>query len=74
MLTVFLDQLFSEEQFEVYRSLGFHMAHGFLSGDDDVCVDTVPPAGEPEMKKLKFNDASNPTLATVYAALFPASA
>jgi hypothetical protein len=69
-----LDQLFSEEQFEVYRSLGFHMAHGFLSGDDDVCVDSVPPAGEPEVKKLKFNDASNPTLATVYAALFPASA
>ncbi len=26
------DQFFSEEQFEVYRALGFHMAHGFLSG------------------------------------------
>jgi hypothetical protein len=32
------DQFFSEEQFEVYRALGFHMAHGFLSGDDDIRV------------------------------------
>lgn len=30
------DQFFSEEQFEVYRALGFHMTHGFLSGRDDV--------------------------------------
>jgi hypothetical protein len=28
------DQFFSEEQFEVYRALGFHMASQFLSGDD----------------------------------------
>ncbi|MGL4727528.1 MAG: hypothetical protein ACRCWO_02120 [Bosea sp. (in: a-proteobacteria)] len=27
-----LDQFFSEEQFEVYRALGFHMARGFFSG------------------------------------------
>ncbi|RXT35276.1 patatin-like phospholipase family protein [Bradyrhizobium betae] len=32
------DQFFSEEQFEVYRALGFHMAHGFLSGDNPVAV------------------------------------
>jgi hypothetical protein len=32
------DQFFSEEQFEVYRALGFHIAHGALSGRDDVCV------------------------------------
>ena len=25
------DQFFSEEQFEVYRALGFHIAHGFCS-------------------------------------------
>jgi hypothetical protein len=67
------DQFFSEEQFEVYRSLGFHMAHGFLSGDDDVCVNAVPSVGEPEVKKLKFNDASNPILAAVRAALMPAT-
>jgi hypothetical protein len=30
-----LDQFFSEEQFEVYRALGFHAAHGFLTGNDD---------------------------------------
>jgi hypothetical protein len=30
------DQFFSEEQFEVYRALGFHMAHGWLAGNDDV--------------------------------------
>lgn len=30
-----LDQFFSEEQFEVYRALGFHAAKGFLSGNDD---------------------------------------
>jgi len=28
------DQFFSEEQFEVYRALGFHAARGLLSGDD----------------------------------------
>ncbi|WP_046865132.1 patatin-like phospholipase family protein [Microvirga massiliensis] len=28
------DQFFSEEQFEVYRALGFHAALGFFSGDD----------------------------------------
>lgn len=30
-----LDQFFSEEQFEVYRALGFHITKGFLSGDHD---------------------------------------
>jgi Patatin-like phospholipase len=28
------DQFFSEEQFEVYRALGFHAAHEFLKGSD----------------------------------------
>ncbi|MDE5441900.1 cell division protein [Bradyrhizobium sp. CSA207] len=32
------DQFFSEEQFEVYRALGFHMTHGFLAGDHPVAV------------------------------------
>jgi hypothetical protein len=32
------DQFFSEEQFEVYRALGFHMAHSFLSGDNPVAI------------------------------------
>jgi hypothetical protein len=30
------DQLFSEEQFEAYRSLGEHVMHRFLAGDDEV--------------------------------------
>jgi hypothetical protein len=29
-----LDQLFSEEQFEAYRALGFHAAHGFFDRRD----------------------------------------
>lgn len=33
------DQFFSEEQFEVYRALGFHMAHNFLS--EEAGADTV---------------------------------
>lgn len=40
------DQFFSEEQFEVYRALGFHAIFGFLKGGDDtdVVVSTkVPP-------------------------------
>jgi hypothetical protein len=28
------DQFFSEEQFEVYRALGFHATKGFLEGND----------------------------------------
>lgn len=30
------NQFFNEEQFEVYRALGYHIAHGILSGRDDV--------------------------------------
>lgn len=32
------DQFFSEEQFEVYRALGFHITHGFLAGQHPVAV------------------------------------
>ncbi|NKM06060.1 hypothetical protein GFM29_19950 [Rhizobium leguminosarum bv. viciae] len=31
-----LDQFFSEEQFEVYRALGFHATRGFFTGVDEV--------------------------------------
>jgi hypothetical protein len=34
------DQLFSEEQFEVYRALGEHIAIGFVTGRDPVSVDS----------------------------------
>ena len=38
------DQFFSEEQFEVYRALGFHMTHGFLTEEAgaDALVVNVP--------------------------------
>jgi hypothetical protein len=31
------DQFFSEEQFEAYRALGFHMIDHFFTGEDDFC-------------------------------------
>lgn len=37
------DQFFSEEQFEVYRALGFHAIGGFLDGSAGVLVDTRLP-------------------------------
>jgi hypothetical protein len=37
------DQFFSEEQFEVYRALGFHALFGFLSGRDGAdCASAEP--------------------------------
>lgn len=32
------DQFFTEEQFEVYRALGFHAVNGFLSRKDDFAI------------------------------------
>jgi hypothetical protein len=40
-----IDQFFSEEQFEAYRSLGFHAAHGLLAGTDDFAKPKSPPPG-----------------------------
>ncbi|ABD89499.1 hypothetical protein [Rhodopseudomonas palustris] len=59
------DQFFSEEQFEVYRALGFHIAHGLLCGADDVSV--ASDGGDPVV--TKFSDAGNATVAAVRAAL-----
>ncbi len=36
------DQLFSEEQFEIYRALGFHAAMRGLNGEDLVAVKPKP--------------------------------
>jgi len=47
------DQFFSEEQFEVYRALGFHIAHGVLCGRDDICA--VVEGG---VETCKFNAAA----------------
>src|SRR5205085_9965138 len=40
-----IDQFFSEEQFEVYRALGFHAARGLLTGADDFAKLSSPPPG-----------------------------
>jgi predicted acylesterase/phospholipase RssA len=58
------DQFFSEEQFEVYRALGFHMTHGFLAGDHDVAVG---PGTAPRM--ARFTAAGETAVAEVRAAL-----
>jgi hypothetical protein len=59
------DQFFSEEQFEVYRALGFHMTNEFLSGDDKVvaAVDRKPPV------TTKFSDTGVDSIRNVRAAL-----
>jgi hypothetical protein len=61
------DQLFSEEQFEVYRALGFHAAHRFLSGKDSAIV-----WGQDEclLKKIEETDPEG-LLAMVREALLP---
>lgn len=56
------DQFFSEEQFEVYRALGFHIAHGVLSGRDAVCAPGSP---------CSFHSQDNEVVKTVRAALVP---
>ena len=37
-------QFFNEEQFEVYRALGFHIADGIFSGRDRVDAEGHPTA------------------------------
>jgi hypothetical protein len=39
-----LDQLFSEEQFEAYRALGFHAVHAAFKGIDKVSMNPDPAA------------------------------
>jgi hypothetical protein len=58
------DQFFSEEQFEVYRALGFHMTHGFLAGDHPVAVGsgTAP-------RTARFTDPGEPAIDAVREAL-----
>ncbi|MGL9622588.1 cell division protein [Bradyrhizobium sp. U531] len=58
------DQFFSEEQFEVYRALGFHMTHGFLAGDHSVAVG---PGTAPRMGR--FTEAGEKAVDEVRKAL-----
>lgn len=60
------DQFFSEEQFEVYRALGFHAMFGFLSGTDDVVVyGELPSSGSPAVQR----SAGSESAATVFTVL-----
>src|SRR5207245_555285 len=58
------DQFFSEEQFEVYRALGFHMMHGALCGNDHIQV-----VGTPQDSVIKFDDPSAEPVRRFRAAL-----
>jgi hypothetical protein len=56
------DQFFSEEQFEVYRALGFHMLNRLLCGKDNVAtVDGAPDT--------KFVNGAAPSIDAIRAAL-----
>lgn len=48
------DQFFSEEQFEAYRALGFHIANGVFQGSDAVCLDdSISPLPNTPMESLR---------------------
>jgi hypothetical protein len=48
------DQFFSEEQFEMYRALGYHMVDGFFSGEDEFVCRTpwLPQLRSPPVRDL----------------------
>ena len=60
------DQFFSEEQFEVYRALGFHIAARLLAGEDKLQVH-----GMDEPADIK---STNADVTAVREALFGAAA
>ena len=62
------DQFFSEEQFEVYRALGFHMTHGFLSDASDA-HDVIVNTESERCVKRKFLDAGVASIKAVREAL-----
>ncbi len=62
------DQFFSEEQFEVYRALGFHMTHEFLSGKGDA-DHVVVNTDQQQCVKRKFCDGSVDSIRAVRTAL-----
>ncbi|MCB4770843.1 patatin-like phospholipase family protein [Ancylobacter sp. Lp-2] len=66
-----LDQLFSEEQFEVYRALGFHIANRLFSGKDRVVVARPGTGAGHEKAGMEAAGiaAADPLLAEVVALL-----
>jgi hypothetical protein len=57
------DQFFSEEQFEVYRALGFHATHGALRGGDRIAMASGPV-------KWKGSALQNPLVKAARSLLF----
>ncbi len=62
------DQFFSEEQFEVYRALGFHMMHSFLTEDAGADAIAVNVPGE-RCAKRGFCDSKVDSIRAVRRAL-----
>jgi hypothetical protein len=62
------DQFFSEEQFEVYRALGFHMVHSFLTEDAGADAIVVNVPGE-RCAKRGFCDSKVGSIRAVRLAL-----
>jgi hypothetical protein len=62
------DQFFSEEQFEVYRALGFHMTHSFLTEEASADAIVVNLPGE-RCAKRNFCDSKVEAVRAVRRAL-----
>ena len=62
------DQFFSEEQFEVYRALGFHMTQSFLTEDAGADAIAVNVPGE-RCAKRGFCDSKVDSIRAVRRAL-----
>ena len=64
------DQFFSEEQFEVYRALGFHAMFGFLQGDADVAVaEAILRSGSPDEQEAAAKDEGRTLVPATHPAL-----
>jgi hypothetical protein len=67
------NQFFNEEQFEVYRALGFHIASGILSGRDKITYwETDDPnviGLQPVLKMIPLSAKGDPKITTVHDAL-----
>ena len=59
------DQFFSEEQFEVYRALGFHAMHAFLGGHDKAVVAEALFAGGGPKRSPKKVTIEDPSLSKI---------
>lgn len=58
-----LDQFFGEEQFEVYRALGFHATRKFFHGEDRGAMLKTSPNGWPEAIRQALNRLNIPKYA-----------